>query len=99
LIIESVLAECEIHRSRSRPLKNTYLSPPVFNLASVKHNEAAIKMSTTLAVIKARKVAHFGSLVRRLGHAWYTTRELTLIKSNCVKSLIEYLSIVIISGK
>jgi len=33
-------------------------SKPVLNLASVKHKEAAIKKSTTLAVIKAKKVAH-----------------------------------------
>ena len=74
---------------------------PVLNLASVKHNEVAIKMSTTVAVTKARKVAHwcFVSMVYGVwgGHGCYGTQELTLIKSNCVKYLIEYLSVVNVS--
>ena len=42
----------------SLPVKHTNFLKPVLNLASVKHKEAAIKKSTTLAVIKAKKVAH-----------------------------------------
>jgi hypothetical protein len=39
-------------------MKHSDFGKPVLNLASVKHREAAIKTSTTLAVIKAKNVAH-----------------------------------------
>ena len=76
------------------------LLKPVLNLTSVKHNKVAIKTLTTLSVNKARKVAHWCLLVIVSG-VWVVPtiqrQEITLIKSNCVKYLIEYLSVVNVS--